>query len=63
MPFVDFFSNLLAHICQVEESILIYSQKPAIPKNTYRMADAGFGIAHVPGEVNGAYCTMLLLEH
>lgn len=44
-------------------TILIYRQETAVSQDTYRMADAGLGIAHVSGKINRADHTMPLVEH
>jgi len=63
MALIDLFRDFSAYIRQEKEPARVYCQKSSIPKDPYRMADAGLGISHVPGEINGADHTMLLLKH
>ena len=63
MTLIYFLGYFSALICQMKKSVFIHFKKSAIPQNTYRMADAGLGIAHVSGKINGADHAMPLLEH
>ena len=63
MALIDFLRNLSTYVRQEKEPVRVYCQKSSIPKDPYRMADAGLGISHVLGEINGADHAMLLLEH
>lgn len=60
---IDFFSNFLACLGQMQKIIAVYCQKAALLQNGYGSADAGFGNLHVPGKVNRAHHTIFLLQH
>ena len=63
MALVDFFSNLAAHIGQMEKVIFVHCEKAAVPQGSYRMAHAWLLHLHVPGHIYGAYHTEFLLEN
>ena len=57
---VDFFSNLAAHIGQIEKVILVHRKKATVPQGCHRMAHAGLCYLQVPGDIHGAYHAHLL---
>ena len=63
MALIDFFSNLPAYIGQMEKVILIHCEKTTVPQGSHRMAHAGLGYLHVPGNIHGAYHAHLLVEN
>ena len=63
MAFIDFLGNPQTYGGQMEESIIIHSQKTAAFQNAHRMTDTRFAKAHVPGKVNGADHALLLLKN
>ena len=63
MALIDLFRDLSAYIRQEKEPARVYCQETAVSQDTHRMADAGLGIAHVSGKINGADHAMPLLEH
>ena len=60
---VDFFGNFPANIGQMEKVIFVHHKKTTVPQGSHRMAHAGLGYLHVPGNIHGAYHAHLLVEN